>query len=58
MWVHVGRKFLHTKFHDPDGHRMADMTKKPKFWIFWVFFLGFFAKKTVVNIQAGIQNFA
>ena len=45
MWVHVGRKFLHTKFHDPDGHRMADMTKKPKFWIFWVFFWGFFAKK-------------
>ena len=46
MWVDVGHKFLHAKFHDPDGHRMAGMTKKPKLWIFRVFFGDFLQKNS------------
>ena len=42
MSVHVGDKFIHAKFHAPDGY--ADMAKKLKFWILWVFLGDFFCK--------------
>ena len=35
MWVHLEKKYIHDKSHDPDGHRMADTAKKPNFLIFW-----------------------
>ena len=45
MWVHVGHMSIHAKFHDPDGHRIAEMAKKPIFWIFQAFFEYFFVEK-------------
>ena len=57
MWVHVGHMSIHAKFHDPDGHRIAEMAKKPMFWIFKRF-LNIFCGKTVIKIEAGIQNSA
>ena len=35
MWVHLEKKYIHDKSHDPDGHRMADTAKKLNFLIFW-----------------------
>ena len=56
MWVHVGHKFIHAKFHDPDDDRRADMAKKNNFLIFRRF-MGVFCKKMVPRIQTGTQNF-
>ena len=57
MWVYVGNMFIHAKFNDPDGHRTADMAETLKFGIFWVF-LSISYGKTVIRIEAGIQNSA
>ena len=58
MWVHVGHMSIRAKSHDPDGHRIAEMAKKNHILdfssVFWVFFCG----KTVIKIEAGIQNSA
>ena len=49
MWVHVGHMSIHAKFHDPDGHRIAEMAKKNIFWIFQAFFEYFLWKNSNKN---------
>ena len=44
MCVDVGHLYIHAKFCDPEGLRIAYMPKKPKFWLFWALF-GFFLPK-------------
>ena len=50
MWVHVGHKFIHAKFHEPDCDRRADMAKKPQFWIFEAFYGCFLQKNGTQNL--------
>ena len=45
MWVHVGHKFIHAKFHDPDDDRRADIAKKNKQYFDFQAFYGCFLQK-------------
>ena len=58
MWVHVGHMSIHAKFHDPDGHRIAEMAKKKPYFGFFKRFLSIFCGKTAIKIEAGNQNSA
>ena len=53
MCVDVGHLYIHAKFCDPEGLRIAYMLKKPKFWLFLAFF-GIFMllQKSVSEILA------
>ena len=44
MCVDVGHLYIHAKFCDPEGLRIAYMLKKPKFWLFLAFFGTFLLK--------------
>ena len=51
MWVHLEKKYIHDKSHDPDGHRMADTAKKPDFLggHFWAYFAKKNKKKQIAR---------
>ena len=47
MCVDVGHLYIHAKFCDPEGLRIAYMPKKTKFWLFWAFFGIFLSKNGI-----------
>ena len=55
MQAHVEVKSINAKFHDGGTHSLAYMAKKLFFCIFWVFFLGFLAKKCDLNLAIWLE---
>ena len=55
MQAHVDVKSINAKFHDGGTHSLAYVAKKLFFRIFWVFFLGFLAKKCDLNLAIWLE---